>query len=586
MGVVYRAQQVNMKRLVALKLIRDSALAGKLERARFRIEAEAAARMHHPNIVQIYDVGEHLGRPYFAMELVEGGSLDQHLAGRPQPPALAAELIRTLALAVQHAHEQRIVHRDLKPANVMLSFGREPPTSATATVAGGMRLDEATPKITDFGLAKRLDTESTAWTQDGAILGTASYMAPEQAAGRSREISIAVDIYALGAILYEMLTGRPPFQAESWNETVARVLYDEPSPPTRWHADVPPDLETVCLKCLEKAPGRRYASAGELAHDLTRFLEGRPVTAVPLGKEERLARLAARDGYQLAGEIGRGPRSTVYRALYGPLKHPVAVKVFPPGTCTREEWDDRLRRDADLWAALAHPHIVPVQRAGWWDGIPYLAMEYVAHGSLAARLAGQPIPMLQALRLVDQLTETVRFFHRQGVVHGNLKPSNVLLAADGIPRVSDFRSTGGLFQGPPPPSDADLTGLGYLAAELVQNPGGETRFYTDIYGLGLILYELLTGRPAFAGATAKEVLEHVGSQDPVPPSRLNPDVTPYLEAVCLRCLRKDPWSRFRRVYDLFWCLQAIQDKLDGGDRMADRRPKRRPPGDSGAQRGT
>jgi serine/threonine protein kinase len=381
-----------------------------------------------------------------------------------------------------------------------------------------------------------------------------------------------------------MLTGRPPFQAESWNETVAHVLYDEPTPPTRWRAEVPRDLETVCLKCLEKAPGRRYVSAGELADDLGRFLEGKPISAVPLGEGERLARMAARDGYQLAGEIGRGPRSTVYRALYGPLKQPVAVKVFLAGTCTPEEWEGRLRRDADLWAALAHPHIVPVQRAGWWDEVPYLAMEYVAHGSLAARLTGQPIPLLQALRLVEQLTETVRFFHRQGVVHGNLKPSNVLLAADGIPRVSDFRPTGGLFQGPLPPDDA--AGLGYLAPELAEDLGAEIRPYTDVYGMGLILYELITGRPPFMGPSAQETLEQVRSQDPVPPSRLNSDVTPYLEAVCLRCLRKNPWFRFRRAYDLFWCLQAIQDKLDGGDRMAQRRPKRRPPGESGASRGT
>jgi serine/threonine protein kinase len=570
MGVVYKARQVSLKRLVALKLIRDAALAGPEERARFRIEAEAAARVRHPNVVQIYEVGEHQGRPYFAMELVEGGSLDRHLAGRPQPAAQAAEMVRTLALAVQHAHDQKVVHRDLKPANVLL---------AACGLARDAKPQAAfVPKITDFGLAKRLDSDSTAWTQDGAILGTASYMAPEQAEGRVREIGPATDVYALGAILYELLTGRPPFQADSWNRTVEQVLHDEPAPPTRLHAEVPRDLETVCLKCLEKDPGRRYAGAGELADDLGRFLEGKPVAAVPLGERERLARLAARDDYQVVEEVGRGPRSTVYRALYGPLKQPVVLKVFPAGAGTRDEWEARLRRGAELWTTLAHPHVVPVHRAGWWDGAAYLASEYVPHGSLAARLAGQPYPIRQALRLVEQLAEVVGYLHRQGVVHGNLKPSNVLLAADGIPRVVDFRPTGGLFQGPLPADDAEPAGLGYLAPELVRNPDAEPRPYTDTYGLGLVLYELLTGRPPFAGATAREVLEQVRGQDPVPPSRLNAAVSPHLEAFCLRCLRKNPWRRYSRAYDVLTHLRYFQDNPEGPAAPGGRRPRRRPPG--------
>jgi serine/threonine protein kinase len=540
MGVVYRARQVSLKRLVALKLIRDGALAGPQQRARFRIEAEAAARMRHANIVAIYEVGEEQGRPFFAMELVEGPSLEKHLAGQPQPAPQAAELVRTLALAVAHAHAQNVVHRDLKPSNILLSA-------------------DGVPKVTDFGLAKRLDSQSTGWTQEGAILGTASYMAPEQAAGRPREIGPATDVYALGAILYELLTGRPPFRADSLQQTIDQVLHDEPAPPARLRPSVPADLETICLKCLEKEPARRYARAGELADDLGRFLEGKPVAAVPLGATERLARLAARDGYQYAGEIGRGPRSTVYRASYGAFPQPVAVKVFRAGICTRGEWESRLHRNAEAWAGLAHPQVVPIQGTGWWDGAIYLAMEYVPHGSLADRLAGQPFAVPEALRLVERLAEIVRYLHRQGVVHGNLKPSNVLFAADGIPRVSDFRPTGGLFQGPLAEEGPEPAGLGYLAPEAVVQPGAEPRPYTDVYGLGLILYELLTGRPPFAGVTAHETLEQVQAQNPVPPSRLNSQVTPQLDAVCLRCLRKDPWQRYSRAYDLIRRLRYLQE---------------------------
>jgi serine/threonine protein kinase len=581
MGVVYQARQVKSGRLVALKLIRDGALAGPEERARFRIETEAIARVRHPNVVQIYETGEHQGRPYFAMEFVEAGSLAMNLTGQPQPARQAAELVRTLALTVHHAHMQQIVHRDLKPANILLrrAEGRERRAEDRRDkINEPDQLDFSSPLcalcpcISDFGLAKRLDKESTAWTQDGALLGTASYVSPEQAAGRVRDVGPSVDVYALGAILYELLTGRPPFQGATAIQTVEQVLYDEPAPPTRWCKEVPSDLQTICLKCLEKEPGGRYASAVELADDLCRFLEGERVMAVPLSSWERLARIAARDGYELIDEIGRGPRSTVYRALFGPLKHPAAVKVFSAGSCTQEEWESRIGRGAELWgsvlsgeslaATLAHPHIVPVHQAGWWDGAPYLAIEYVPHGSLAARLVSARFSIRDVLRLVDQLAEIVIYLHRQGIVHGNLKPSNVLLAADAIPRIVDFRLTGGLFHGPLPADDASPIGIGYLAPELLEgHPNIEPRPYTDIYGLGIVTYELLTGRPPFGGATAREVLERVRSQDPVPPSILNSEVKPRLDALCLRCLRKNPWQRYRRAYDLSSRLRSCLDQL-------------------------
>jgi eukaryotic-like serine/threonine-protein kinase len=572
MGVVYKARQVSLKRLVALKLIRDSALASPEERARFRIEAEAAARMRHPNIVAIYEIGEHVSRPYFVMELVEGGSLDKLLAGQPQPPAQAAVLVRIVALAVQHAHEQKVVHRDLKPANILLQKheGRRIQDEFRAEVSASnssafLHPSSFVPKLSDFGLAKRLDSDSTALTREGSVLGTASYMAPEQAEGRVGKIGPAVDVYALGAILYELLTGQPPFQAETWNQIVQQVLQGEPVPPTRLQPDVPRNLETVCLKCLEKEAGQRYASAGELADDLGHFLNGRPVAAVPVSERERLDRLAERNGYQIVATIGRGPRSTVYHALEGPLKQAVALKVYRAGVCTREEWEAWLRRAADRCAGLTHPHLVPIRQAGWWDGAPCLTLEYVPHGSLAAKLSGQPYPILQALRLAEQLAEILCYLHRQGVVHGNLKPANVLLAANSIPRVADFHLTGGLFQPSQLVDDLELSGVGYLAPELVRDAGAEPRPYTDIYGLGMILYELLTGgRPPFGGAAAHEVREQVLSQDPIPPSRLNPKVTPQLEACCLRCLRKNPWRRYHRAYDLLMRLRYFQDSSEGG----------------------
>jgi serine/threonine-protein kinase len=274
MGVVYRARHLRLNRRVALKMLLAGAYAGPHERARFQREAEAVASLRHANIVQVHDVGDHEGRPYFTMEFVEGGSLAQALAGTPQPARQAAALLRTLAEAVQVAHQGGIVHRDLKPANILLTA-------------------DGTPKIADFGLAQHFDG-GPALTLSGARIGTPSYMAPEQAIGKSGTIGPAADIYSLGAILYELLTGRPPFRGETAAETELQVTAEEPVPPSRLNAKVPRDLETICLKCLHKAPQRRYATAAALAEDLERFQRDEPIAARPAGLLERTGRWVRR----------------------------------------------------------------------------------------------------------------------------------------------------------------------------------------------------------------------------------------------------------------------------------------------------
>ncbi len=284
MGVVYQARQEKLRRLVALKMLLAGEHAGPAELTRFRREAEAVARLQHPNIVQIFDVGEHEGRPYLALELVAGGSLAQHLGGTPQPPRAAAELVQTLARAVHHAHQHGVLHRDLKPANVLLSFSRDPEGSASSREAlpSGSRLNELAPKITDFGLAKWLDAEGHP-SHSEALVGTPSYMAPEQAGNRPGQVGPATDVYALGAILYECLTGRPPFRGATLLETLEQIRSQDALSPRLLQPKVPRDLETICLKCLEKEPARRYASAAELADDLRRFLANEPIRARPVG---------------------------------------------------------------------------------------------------------------------------------------------------------------------------------------------------------------------------------------------------------------------------------------------------------------
>jgi serine/threonine-protein kinase len=259
MGVVYKARHRDLKRQVALKMILSGSMASSQERERFRREAELAANLDHPNIVPIYEVGESDGLPYFSMKLVDGGSLAKGAAPFRDDPAAAARLVSTLARALHYAHEQRFLHCDLKPSNVLLDR-------------------QGRPYLTDFGLARRTGVESSL-SISGAILGTPSYMAPEQATGSRAGLGPATDVYGLGAILYELLTGRPPFRAATIMETVVQVLERDPVPPRDLHPSVPRALESICLKCLEKSPRDRYQSARALADELDNYLRGDGIDA-------------------------------------------------------------------------------------------------------------------------------------------------------------------------------------------------------------------------------------------------------------------------------------------------------------------
>ena len=259
MGVVYKARQVRLNRAVALKMILTGQLAGQADVRRFHSEAEAAAQLDHPGIVPIYEVGEHDGHHFFSMALVEGDSLAARVAAGPLPPREAAALIATVAEAVQYAHDRGVIHRDLKPGNILLDKNGH-------------------PRVTDFGLARQIDTDS-ALTRTGQILGTPSFMPPEQAAGRLADVDRTADVYALGAVLYTLLTGRPPFQAATPLDTLLQVIEQPPARPRLLNARLPRDLETIALKCLEKNRRQRYASCAELAADLGRFLRGEPIKA-------------------------------------------------------------------------------------------------------------------------------------------------------------------------------------------------------------------------------------------------------------------------------------------------------------------
>jgi serine/threonine protein kinase len=286
MGVVYKARQSQLGRFVALKMVLAGSMASPAEVQRFRAEAEAAARLDHPNIVPIYEVGTHQGQPFFSMKWIDGGSLAQRLARHRPGEREAVRLVAAVARAVHHAHQRGVIHRDLKPANVLLAgrpqeFNGTDGTDETDGTDKSHRSHpshlshSAVPMITDFGLAKRTDGDS-GLTQTGAILGTPSYMAPEQAASK-KEITTAVDVYALGAILYECLTGRPPFRGDTPLDTILQVLEQSPTPPRTINPQVDRDLELICLKCLHKDPHERYGSADAVANELEHWLAGEPL---------------------------------------------------------------------------------------------------------------------------------------------------------------------------------------------------------------------------------------------------------------------------------------------------------------------
>jgi tetratricopeptide (TPR) repeat protein len=350
MGVVLKARHLALKRLVALKMILGSGLAGPEQLLRFRKEAEAVARLQHPNIVQVFDVGEHDGYPYLSLEFVDGGTLAGKLKGCPLPPRAAAGMLETLARAVHYAHERGIIHRDLKPANILLAT-------------------DGTPKITDFGLAKQMDQGPEQSTRAGVIAGTPAYMAPEQATGRTDQFGPRTDVWALGIILYELTTGKLPFDGNDAMEVLRRVTSEEAASPRTYQAALPRDLEVITLKCLSKVPERRYTSAGELADDLRRFLQHEPIRARPTSAGERLVRWVWRHpavtalaaGLLLAATAWGMVAVTHYRDAEAKRAEIVADANYAleraRAAVSQSDWDRAAELMAELTTAAAAPEV-------------------------------------------------------------------------------------------------------------------------------------------------------------------------------------------------------------------------------------
>jgi serine/threonine protein kinase len=550
MGIVYKAWQQRAKRHVALKVIRDGFLAGPEHRRRFRKEAEAAAQFQHPNLIRIYEVDEHQGVMYFSMELGQGPSLDKKLAGRPLPAREATELALTLAEAIHYAHEKKIVHRDLKPANIVLT-------------------EDGRPLITDFGLAKRLDGDS-APTLTNAVMGTAAYMPPEQARGDAKHAGPLADVYSLGAILYELLSGQPPFQAPTLEAILQLVLYHEPPSLTRKHSEVPAELEAICLKCLEKEPGMRYPSAGALAEELRRFQAGEPVNVKPVTDWDRQVRWARQVGFDIIDVLG-GSRhfGIVYKARQARLNRNVILKTVATGMHSNSLETARFSLQGKTLAQLQHPNIVQVYDLGEHAGQAYMATEYVEGGTLAEKLLDTPWPPRQAVALVATLAHAVHYAHQRDIVHHALRPFNILLTVDDVPKITNF-GLDWLLEAEPRtthlrhPTPHHVTS--YMAPEQAAGLSGVIGPAADIYALGAILFELLTGRVPIAADDLPEFLRRVQMEPALPPSHWRADLPRSLDGICLKCLCKDPSERYPSAEAL---AEALHRFLTGDQQNTD-----------------
>jgi serine/threonine protein kinase len=613
-GHVFRARQLGLDRIVALKTLRENSEDEAVRLARFRREGKLCARLDHPNIIRVHTFDVQDGTLYLTMEYAEGGSLKERLEReRPMAPAAAARLLLDLAQAVAHAHQKDIIHRDLKPGNVLF-------------VEGGLA------KIGDFGLAKCLAGDGVSLTPASAILGSLNYMAPEQARGKTAEIGKATDVYGLGAILYEALTGRPPFVGDCEAAILYNVCHEPLVRPSALRPGIPHPLESICLTCLHKDSADRFADAGELETQLRSLLENgllddltTPVpgqlvcpledpcaTVIPPIDEPAPAPVDRHwppgqfpdiPGYRILSVLGRGGMGVVYKAIQLKLKRLVALKTVHEATGGTVRVRRLLQMEGELAAALNHPNIVQVLDLEEYSGLVYIAMEFVEGPSLREVLHHQGAqPPRLAAELLEQLARAAGFFHRRGIIHRDIKPSNVLLdtslgggrgdeaaretraeARYGLPKISDFglarqvrRSADapGPREDRLPPEEADPAGPDPLADLTMAGAVVGTPAYmspeqargellvgpsSDVWSLGTILYEMLAGKLPFRGAHIADLLMQVQEAMVPPPGKLRPGLPAVLEAICLKCLRKEPGERYATGQELADDLRSFLD---------------------------
>jgi serine/threonine protein kinase len=556
-GVVYKAEDTRLERLVALKFLSSYRAGNEADKRRFLREARVSSALDHPNICTVYEVDEtEDGRLFIAMALCEGETLKRRIERGPLPLAEAVDIAAQIAAGLAVAHAKGIVHRDVKPANIIVA-------------------PDGRVKIVDFGIAKLSDQSRL--TRDGTAVGTAGYMAPEQIRGDA--VDPRTDVWALGIVLYEMVTGHSPFPAETDHDRIRGILTRDPEPLVVLRAEVPPSVERIVARALNKRPEDRYPRMEELRADLLRaadsltlpsFVDGFDPTLREIPSGFSRPRTATEDtGHSLAGQIvahyrvmelvGGGGMGVVYRSEDLRLNRTVALKFLPPELTRDPEAKARFLQEARSASVLDHPNICTIHEVGETDdGRLYLAMPCYDGETLRKRIERGPLPIDEATDIAQQIARGLSKAHRHGIVHRDIKPANLMVTSDGVVKILDF----GLAK---LAGSAAITRTGssvgtpaYMSPE--QARGEEVDHRADLWSLGVVLYEMVAGRRPFRGEHEQAVLFSLLNERPRPLHELRPDAPPELERIVDSLLTKEPGDRYPTVEGPLVDLTALRNE--------------------------
>jgi serine/threonine protein kinase/Tol biopolymer transport system component len=554
-GVVYKARDLTLDRFVALKFLSTLRSGSEADKRRFLREARAASALDHPNICTVYEIDETgEGRLFIAMAFCEGETLKEKLERGPLPVAEAAGLAAQIAAGLGAAHDKGIVHRDVKPANVIVS-------------------PDGRIKIVDFGIAQAGDESRL--TRAGTAVGTVGYMAPEQLRGET--IDRRTDIWALGVVLYEMVTGRSPFPGEDDQERIRAILTQEPEPASSWRPGLPAELGWILERALAKLPADRYPGMAEMREDLLDLArpEGASDLQDPLERTQLEIPAAPSDlraaggdtGTGLAGRIlghyrvveriGGGGMGVVYRAEDLRLARTVALKFLPPELTRDPEAKARFLQEARAASALDHPNICTIHEVGETDeGRLYLVMPCYDGETLRQRIERGPLSIDEATDIAQQIARGLSKAHRRGIVHRDIKPANLMLTGDGVVKILDFGLAKLAGAAAITRTGSSVGTPAYMSPE--QARGEDVDHRTDLWSLGVVLYEMLAGRRPFGGEHEQAVLYSIFNEAPKPLSEIRPDAPPDLARIVGGLLAKDPADRYPTVEGPLGDLRALR----------------------------
>jgi len=545
MGEVYLAEDSELNRKVALKFLSHHLCQDADCRARFKREAQAAARLNHPNIVTVYEVSEYNGRPFLAMEFVEGLSLRQLIENGSLTDERTVDLAIGICEGLNRAHQKGVVHRDIKPGNILLDA-------------------EGRPKVVDFGLASIEGYDRL--TRTGSIVGTVNYMSPEQVRGEAADHR--TDIFSFGTVFYEMLTGKLPFLGEVHAAVLYSIVNAEPIPLNVHRDNIREPLDLVIARALQKDPDSRYQNFRELIGDL----QGESATTVSVGikKETAVVFPFERFGtvishYAVIERIGEGSTSEVYLAEDIELQRRVALKFLPSHLSVDADFRARFKREAQALARLTHPNIVSIYEVSEFQGRPFYAMEYIQGQFLRDLIRDRKLPLEQIIDIAIQVCEGLNNAHQAGIIHRDIKPANIIIDDKGRVRLLDFGLAKAQDSDLPSQSETTAGTISYMAPELLT--GSSITPASDIFSLGVLLYQMLTGKLPFTGESEATIIHAIVNVEPEPLSIHIGEALSRLQGIIDRALKKDPFERYQQMAELLVDLKQtrVRTSLPGAD---------------------